>query len=167
MPTNRILIVEPQTILRLQLERVAEKIGAVDTETGMPNARHRLSTTSYSWLVTNMRLDAYNGLHLAYLARMWQAPIKVLVYGDREDLLLAREAQQLGFFESRLSITHTLHGYLTGLLPPTDRRDATNRDRRGLFRGGRRSSDTARYQEPGRTAVVQFQPSPVRLVRDW
>jgi hypothetical protein len=162
-----VLIVEPQTILRLQLGNVAEKIGAVDTETGMPNARHRLSTTSYSWLVTNMRLDAYNGLHLAYLAKMWQTPIGVLVYGDRDDLLLAREAQQLGFFESRLSITYTLHGYLTSLLPPTDRRDATNRDRRGLFRGGRRSSDTTRYQEAGQTAGVRIQASPVRLVRDW
>ena len=68
----------------------------------MPTARQRLLTTSHSWLITNVRLHAYNGLHLAYLAKMAPEPPNILVYGDDTDLLLAREAQQIGaFYESR------------------------------------------------------------------
>jgi hypothetical protein len=98
---------------------------------------------------------------------MWQTPIRVLVYGDLEDLLLAREAQQLGFFEPQTSIQNTLTGYLTGLLPATDRRNVTNRDRRGLFRGGRRNSDTAGLQESRQTTTGRLKAAPVRLVRDY
>ena len=36
----------------------------------------------YDWLITNIRLQAYNGLHLAYLAKMTHRPINILVYGD-------------------------------------------------------------------------------------
>jgi hypothetical protein len=165
---NRVLIVEPETILRLQLRNVAGNTGSVDVETGMPSARQRLLTTPYAWLVTNVRLHAYNGLHLAYLAKMTHTPIKILVYGEYGDLLLAREAQQLGgFYEPKVSIANALPGYLTSPLPPNDRRDATSRERRRLFRGGRRSSDVERLREPGSPpAEGGFQSSPVRLVRD-
>ena len=142
MPFNRVLLVEPETVLRLQMRNAADRLAAVDIETGVPTARLRLRAAPYDWLVTNIRLQAYNGLHLAYLARMSNRPIRILVYGEGDDLLLAREAQQLGaFYESRKSVVSSLAGYLTGPLPPTDRRDVAIQDRRSMFRGGRRSAD--------------------------
>ena len=139
---HRVLIVEPDSTLRLQLRNAIGSLAGVDADSGVPTARQRLLTTRHHWLVTNVRLDAYNGLHLAYLAKMAQQPPSILVYGDEADLLLAREAQQLGaFYESRAAITRSVAAYLTSLLPARDRRDASSRDRRLAFRGGRRCSD--------------------------
>lgn len=149
VPLNRVLIVEPETILRLQMRDVAASRGTVDAESGVPTARHRLLGIPYDWLVTNIRLHAYNGLHLAYLAKVTRLPTRILVYGDAADLLLAREAQHLGaFYESRASIAKSLAGYLTSPLPPNDRRDVAAHDRRGAFRGGRRSADVPFSREP-------------------
>ena len=151
---------EPETVLRLQMRNTADRLAAVDVETGVPTARQRLRATPYDWLVTNIRLQAYNGLHLAYLARMSHRPIRILVYGEGDDLLLAREAQQLGaFYESRKSVVSSLAGYLTGPLPPTDRRDAAVPDRRSMYRGGRRSADVAMFSD----AMGVRQPSAPRL----
>jgi hypothetical protein len=146
---NRVLLVEPETVLRLQMRHAIDTVATVDAEPGVPTARQRLFGVPYDWLVTNIRLQAYNGLHLAYLARMSTRPIRILVYGEDDDLLLAREAQQLGaFFESRKSVVSSLRGYLTGLLPAADRRDASMPDRRSMYRGGRRSADAATINDP-------------------
>lgn len=145
---NRVLLVEPETILRLQMRNAADSLAAVDAESGVPTARHRLLAAPYNWLVTNIRVQAYNGLHLAYLAKMSNRPIRILIYGDSDDLILAREAQQLGaFYESRKSIVNSLAGYLTCLLPSHDRRDVAVHDRRLAFRGGRRSADAALFSD--------------------
>jgi DNA-binding NtrC family response regulator len=142
---HRVLIVEPDSVLRLQLRNAVGNLAGVDADSGVPTARQRLLTTALTWLVTNVRLDAYNGLHLAYLAKMAQEPPNILVYGGESDLLLAREAQQLGaFYESKEAIVRSLSAYLTTPLPASDRRDVATRDRRLAFRGGRRSSDFER-----------------------
>jgi hypothetical protein len=142
VPIHRVLIVEPDAALRFQLRTVVETVAGVDAEPGVPTARQRLLTTPHDWLVTNVRLDAYNGLHLAYLARMAPQPPKILVYGDETDLLLAREAQELGaFYESKAAIVRSLAAYLLASLPGRDRRNVAVRDRRMGFRGGRRNSD--------------------------
>ena len=158
---HRVLIVEPETILRLQLRNVAADIAAIDAEAGMPAARQRVIAMPYDWLITNIRLQAYNGLHLAYLARMSHRPINILVYGDDSDLLLAREAQGLGaFYESRTSILNSLAGYLASPLPPNDRRNAAVHDRRTMFRGGRRSADVAYNDLDERAATGQVGAPP-------
>jgi len=145
---NRVLLVEPETILRLQMRNAVETVAMIDAEPGVPTARQRLLGAPYNWLVTNIRVQAYNGLHLAYLAKMSNRPIRILIYGDSDDLILAREAQQLGaFYESRKSIVSSLAGYLTCLLPSRDRRDAAVHDRRLAFRGGRRSADAALFSD--------------------
>jgi hypothetical protein len=99
--------------------------------------------TSYDWLVCNLRLDAYNGLHLVHLAAAAGLPTKSLVYGERRDVSLAREAQRIGaFYESRDHLPHALLAYVQGQLPRTDRRDPIAADRRSFFRGGRRAADS-------------------------
>lgn len=131
------------------MRNAIDTLAAVDAESGVPPARSRLLAAPYDWLVTNIRVQAYNGLHLAYLARTTNRPMRILVYGEGDDLLLAREAQQLGgFYESRKSIVSSLAGYVTALLPPLDRRNAAVHDRRTLSRGGRRSADAVGANDP-------------------
>jgi hypothetical protein len=131
------------------MRNAVDTVATIDAEPGVPTARQRLLGAPYNWLVTNIRLQAYNGLHLAYLARMSTRPIKILVYGEGDDLLLAREAQQLGaFYESKKSVVNSLAAYLTGPLPATDRRDAAIQDRRSMYRGGRRTADAALFNDP-------------------
>jgi hypothetical protein len=167
VPFHRVLIVEPDSVLRLQLRNAVGSLAGVDADSGVPTARQRLLTTAYSWLVTNVRLDAYNGLHLAYLAKMAQEPPHILVYGDETDLLLAREAQQLGaFYESKEAIVRSLPAYLTAPLPASDRRDVTIRDRRLAFRGGRRSSDFERFRGANVRHVDSPGASHVRIFGD-
>ena len=138
----RLLLVEPDVRLRTRLRGVAAPHALIDADAAAPAARTRLLTGGYDWLVTNIRLEAYNGLHLAYLANLTARPIRILVYGDRADLPLAREAQTIGaFFEPRTCIADSLPGYLSTELPPSDRRAAYRPDRRTSFRGGRRSGD--------------------------
>ena len=141
---HRILLVESEGRLRSQLQQLTRQLGVIDTDSGVPTARARLLQNRYDWLITNIRLEAYNGLQLAYLAHVAGKPIRILIYGEEADLTLAREAQRLGaFFESRALITRTVNSYLTGALPAADRRNPAQRDRRAPVRGGRRAYDGA------------------------
>lgn len=103
-------------------------------------ARARLVTDAPDLLVTNLRLHAYNGLHLVLLAA--STSTRCLVYAEPDDLMLAREAQRLGAFYERLSrLPFALPAFIKAMLPERDRRDAAVLDRRFAFRGGRRATD--------------------------
>jgi DNA-binding NtrC family response regulator len=106
------------------------------------NARARLLARPPDLLVTNSRLGAYNGLHLAYLAAAAPLPTRVVIYGDADSVALAREAQSAGaFYVPGRLIVAALPAYLDAELPPHDRRDVARADRRQQFRGGRRATD--------------------------
>jgi hypothetical protein len=79
-------------------------------------------------------------MHLAAAARL---PARFVVYADRQDLLLAREAHRAGaFYEARHQVHRAFAAYLRATLPPRDRRSAQMRDRRRfMFRGGCRCTD--------------------------
>ena len=167
VPFHRVLIVEPDSVFREQLRNAVGNFAGVDADSGVPTARQRLLTAAHNWLVTNVRLEAYNGLHLAYLAKMTQEPPNILVYGSDTDLLLAREAQQLGaFYESKAAIVRSLAAYLTTPLPARDRRSVSVRDRRLAYRGGRRSSDFERLGELNFRPVDGAGASHARTFRD-
>jgi len=103
-------------------------------------AHARLLHRPPDFLVTNLRLEAYNGLHLVLLAAT--AVTACIVYATHEDLFLAREAQTLGAFYERLErLLYAVPSYLRSRLPLRDRRDVAVLDRRQLFRGGRRCTD--------------------------
>ena len=113
----------------------------VETHPGFESARARLGVVPFDFLVTNIRLGPYNGLHLVYLVRDGQnaARPQAIVYSEAGDIGLAREAQQAGaFYETRGCVAVTLTAYLEARLPPFDRRDPATPDRRARFRGGRR-----------------------------
>lgn len=126
-----------------------QSLARVDNCHDFPTARKQLQAQPYDWLVTNIRLGSHNGLHLAYLVMAGQLQTRVLVYGDRPDMALAREASDAGaFFESRECVHRTLAAYLAATLPPKDRRDHEKADRRTVNRGGRRCVDQSPTGQP-------------------
>jgi DNA-binding NarL/FixJ family response regulator len=138
----RVLLVEPDGTLRARLRECARPFAQVDGDAEFPRARTRLLSLAYDWVITNVRLDEYNGLHLMHLAAVAKLRARVLVYADRRDVALAREAQRAGaIFETRAGVQRAIRACLNGLLPARDRRNAEGVDRRTNIRGGRRSTD--------------------------
>jgi DNA-binding NtrC family response regulator len=141
--SQRVLLVEPDGAVRGRLREAAREIAHIDGDSDFRSARTHLFSKRYDWLVTNIRLEAFNGLHLVHLAETAKLPMRFLVYADRRDLVLAREAQQAGaFYESRDRVQRALAAYLRGTLPPQDRRNPAVPTRHSVFRGGRRSTDS-------------------------
>jgi DNA-binding NtrC family response regulator len=137
-----IVLVEPDDLLRGILHAAARPLGQVESFSQFEGARSRLRLGAFDFLVTNIRLGAYNGLHLAYLLSPGPTGPRSIVYSRERDLGLAREARRSGaFYEVAASLPITLPAYVTGALPPLDRRDAAIVDRRARFRGGRRCWD--------------------------
>jgi DNA-binding NtrC family response regulator len=149
-PPTSILLVEPDGIARAILHTAASAWARVESYSGFEVARTRLRREWFDFVLTNIRLDAYNGLHLAYARAPGRSP-HVIVYSDHHDPWLAREARQAGvFYEIQECLPVTLAGYVRGTLPPRDRRDAT-RDRRAIVRGGRRCWDLHLAHRRGET----------------
>ena len=70
---KRILIVEPHDVTRGILEGAAASLAQVESHGGFEAARTCLLDGHFDFLVTNIRLGAYNGLHLVYLRRRSKA----------------------------------------------------------------------------------------------
>jgi DNA-binding NtrC family response regulator len=140
---SHILLVEPHDASRAILRAAVRSLAYVETHATFETARARLGVVPFDFLVTNIRLGAYNGLHLVYLvSTIENAATRAIVYSEVHDLALAREAQLAGaFYETRQTMPITLTAYLRAELPPKDRRDPATRDRRAMFRGGRRAVD--------------------------
>jgi DNA-binding NtrC family response regulator len=140
---KEILLVEPDPNgLRAMQAALRFVIGVAGVEacTEFRAARTRLLTEPPDLLITNLRLQAYNGLHLVHLTAGTRT--RCLVYSTYDDLVLAREVQAAGaFFEHPLRLPLVLQSYVNAALPRRDRRDLTTLERRTAFRGGRRSSD--------------------------
>jgi DNA-binding NtrC family response regulator len=139
---SRVLIVEPDLILRRRLATAAQAYADVVEYGDFMQARRCLLAGNCQWVITNLRLQAYNGLHLVHLASVSRQPVRFLVYSERRDLALAREAQRAGaFYEWRDCVHLAIGAYLKGTLPDRDRRNPEVPDRRSTFRGGRRCID--------------------------
>ncbi|HKT79074.1 MAG TPA: hypothetical protein VJP86_02555 [Vicinamibacterales bacterium] len=141
MPT-RLLLVEPDAEFRTRLLLGTDMLADVSAVADFHSARQHLLTEPCDWVITNIRLNAYNGLHLLHLSASADIPTRVLVYADRRDAALAREAQLAGaFYEVRRTVHRVLGSYINKQVPPFDRRNAEVSDRRRISRGGRRCSD--------------------------
>ena len=138
----RALLVDLDTGRRSLLAAALGAVAHVDAPEDFASAHRCLSTTRYDLLATNIRLAAYNGLHLVYIARLSQT--RCVVYAEDEDLFLARLAQAAGaFYEHCGRVAFALPRYPIVELPSSDRRDPAVVDRRSpaIFRGGRRCAD--------------------------
>jgi hypothetical protein len=137
-----VLVVEPDRGWRRALATMANGRAGVESVESFAAARARLEDTRFDLVVANLRLGPYNGIHLAYLARMTNRATSVVVYSDELDAYTAREIQSAGaLYERTERLLFALLAYVGGRLPPADRRDPTGGDRRRIVRGGRRAWD--------------------------
>src|SRR5882672_8982419 len=95
---TRVLLVEPDAATGALLRQSVQGIADVDIESEFSAARLRLLGAPFDFLVTNLRLGPYNGLHLVYLASTAELSSRRIVYSDRHDIGLARDAQRAGAF---------------------------------------------------------------------
>ncbi len=142
MPLYDVLFVDPRgDEVLATIRHVLEGRALVEACTDFNSAKARVRAKPPNVLVTNLRLHAYNGLHLVILAGT-AASTRCLVYAEPDDFLLAREAQRLGaFYERASNVRFSLPGFMLATLPAADRRNAAVFDRRVAFRGGRRGTD--------------------------
>jgi ActR/RegA family two-component response regulator len=139
---KRALLVDPDPTAWRDVQRACGHLAKIEVCGDFTAARRSLVQNAPDLLVTNLRLGAYNGLHLVYLASTNGIGTRTVVYARTVDMSLIREAQSLGaFFESHYRLAHAIASYLTVDLPERDRREPREFDRRAIFRGGRRSSD--------------------------
>jgi DNA-binding NtrC family response regulator len=142
MPVGRLLLVEPNDVSRQILAAAAASVTEVESHRIFETARARLWNQPFDFLVTNVRLGAYNGLHLVYVSSHGHGTPRAIVYSDERDPGLAREVQRAGaFYEVAACLPVTLAAYVKGTLPDRDRRDPASADRRSQIRGGRRCWD--------------------------
>jgi hypothetical protein len=140
-PTS-VLVVEPDLAIVRAIERSCADLAAVTACPRFADARSRVLAAPPDVLITNLRLEEYNGLHLVVLVVESGLPTRCVVHTDRPDVYLAREGQSLGaFFEQTGRLRYCLPSYLTATLPASDRRDPGRYDRRHASRGGRRAAD--------------------------
>jgi len=136
-----ILIVDPDPQALYAAKDAVQAFAEVEACADFRAARARLVARPPDLLVTNIRLERFNGLHLVYVAA--GSPTRCLVYVTEHDPVLAREVLAAGaFYERADRLARVLASYARALtLPPADRRSLTAVDRRSLARGGRRSAD--------------------------
>jgi DNA-binding NtrC family response regulator len=135
-------LVEPDARTVRALEAALQGVAATAICADYATARQCLFDTLPDLLVTNLRLQAFNGLHLVYLARVISPNTICVVYQTHNDIGLARMVQAAGaFYERTECLPAAIAAYLERDLPTRDRRDPANSDRRLDFRGGRRAAD--------------------------
>lgn len=137
-----VLIVEPDVRIGRKLRSLAATVAATTLCPDFDGGRAELQRHPPHVLVTNLRLEAYNGLHLVLLSQATGSGARCLVHTNRPDFLLVSEALAMGaFFERTERLPYSITAFITGQLPVADRRNPDQFDRRTGFRGGRRASD--------------------------
>src|SRR5256885_3270187 len=93
---KRLLLVESNHDRLAMLAQASRWVATVDSYSDFAAARRRLLADPPDLLVTNIRLGAYNGLHLVHLAAASGFATRTIVYTDAPDPVLLREAQEAG-----------------------------------------------------------------------
>lgn len=141
MTTPVVLLVEPNPQVADIIQDSIRQVAQVYHHLEFESARRQLGTLRFDFVVSNLRLGAFNGLHLTYAVNA-VSPTRCIVYTEMREPALAQDVRRAGaFYEVADRLRVTLPAYLTGSLPPSDRRDPAVPDRRAPFRGGRRIWD--------------------------
>jgi DNA-binding NtrC family response regulator len=144
-----VLIVEPDAFISRRLKEACWPLAQVTSCPDFPSGRERLMVDQPNFLVSNLRLNEYNGLHLLFLTHAEERATRCIIHTSRPDFSLVGEAQKLGaVFEWTERLPYALHQYLQNPWPENDRRSALRIDRRRIFRGGRRAPDVAQLFSP-------------------
>lgn len=158
-PVKQVLFVDPSLELQRTVQSVRRSLATVHCCSTFEEARQRLISNPPDLLVTSVRLDAHNGLHLVYLAARC-ARTRSIVHLTSEDSALASEAEAAGAFVVREPwLVVSIESLLTATLPASDRRNPGTLDRRCSPRGGRRCTDSQ--------AETARKPASVRIARTF
>jgi DNA-binding NtrC family response regulator len=110
---KRLLLVDPSVERLAVLQQALRFIADVEACSEFAVGRKRLFAHPPDLLVSSVRLQAYNGLHLMYLAAVSGLYTRAIVYDDARDVVLLREAQAAGaFVESPQRLYDALPAYL-------------------------------------------------------
>jgi hypothetical protein len=145
-----LLIVDPDRRGVDTLALVADKCrSGVATCNSFEEAYQTIRLRAPLILVAHAVIGRFQGVRLAEAAIRASARAHAVIYGPVADLVLARTMFSTRvFFERQTFVRHSLPRYLTADLPPIDRRDVHDVDRRTMFRGGRRASDVDALRAP-------------------
>jgi DNA-binding NarL/FixJ family response regulator len=139
---KRVLLVEPESSIRTGLHESIRAMADVYEKARFECARRLLASTPFDFVVSNIRLGPYNGLHLVHLSFSAGVRPRCIVYTAERDESLAREVRRAGaFYDTADCVPITLAAHLRGSVPTADRRNASAPDRRTTPRGGRRCLD--------------------------
>lgn len=125
----------------MTLQRVLSAVADVDVAVcgDFVTARRHVRQASPDLLITNLRLDTYNGLHLVAHAG---PPTRAVVYMDPPDPGLLKVAQAAGaFVETPQRLVAAAISYIGAGLPPQDRRAVNLTEERYSLPRSRRASD--------------------------
>ena len=120
--TLRILVVEPNRDSRTSLHVRASRYGLVESFANFESARARIMAGGFDYLVTNIRLEAFNGLHLVYLSRSLGVAAGALAYTEVPNDSLAADAQAAG--AAYCAFEHVLHALADDLPGAAESRNA-------------------------------------------
>jgi ActR/RegA family two-component response regulator len=135
---KRALLVDTDVARLAAVKAALQPVADVEVCRDFVDARARLLQEPPDLLITSLRLEAYNGVHLVMLAATTQA--RCIVFSTQDDIGLARDVQAAGaFFELHARLPQVLESYVNAALPQRDRRDVTKLGE--PFRGGRRCTD--------------------------
>jgi DNA-binding NarL/FixJ family response regulator len=141
MTTQVVLLVEPTPQVADIIQESIRHVAQIYHHLEFESARRQLGTLRFDFVVSNLRLGAFNGLHLTYAVNA-VSPTRCIVYTEAREPALAQDVRRAGaFYEVADRLPVTLPAYLTSSLPSSDRRDPAVPDRRAPFRGGRRIWD--------------------------
>jgi DNA-binding NarL/FixJ family response regulator len=115
---EKVLIVDPNPARGLELARTIDEMAGVEVFADFPSARATLLADPPDLLVTNLRLHAYNGLHLVYMAASAGLPVQSIVYTDDADSGFATEVHSAGaFYETADRLLSGLSMYMEATPP--------------------------------------------------
>ena len=141
MTRQVVLLVEPNSRLADIIQESIRPLAQVHHHLEFESARRQLGALRLDFVVSNLRLGAFNGLHLTYAVNA-VLPTRCIVYTESREPALAQDVRRAGaFYEVADRLPVTLPAYLASHLPSGDRRDPAVPDRRTPFRGGRRIWD--------------------------
>jgi hypothetical protein len=160
-PRKRVVVVDCDPRVGAQIRQDCAALADIEVITDFPVAKRRILQRADPLLVTNLRLNEYNGLHLVYLiSSAWRSQMRCVVYSAFPDLRLIEEAQAAGaLYEPASTLAYALPAYISSPLPERDRRSPLSSDRRRVCRGGRRAPDVALLAIAGTRPLGEYGPS--------
>jgi DNA-binding NtrC family response regulator len=92
---KQVLFVDPDPVVGWRVTEMLEPFAVVEACCDFDEARSRILANPPDVLVTNLRLETHNGLHLVHLLRSGGADTRCVVFASDDDLPLAREVQAM------------------------------------------------------------------------